>query len=264
MVWSRSHTVSLPRSGRQGALAPLVDMFNHALQPNLGAASTEVERADGIAALVVRASQPLGSNEEATVPYGGSGPLSSARLLMDYGFCVEEDVHDDVALPLPLPRPADPRAQVLRRLRLLPPDTPPPRLQGGGAPLPLEAVVYARIATVDPPEEAHAEAMAAMTDLEDFARHASGLPQVRRFLHAACQARLHEYATSVSEDTALLEAAKATSDGAARERLRCAIVVRRSEKRILESWIRTLAEPEVAAAPSVAAPVAGARMRMEL
>ena len=45
------------------------------------------------------------------------------------------------------------------------------------------------------------------------------------------------------------------ADGAARERLRCAIVIRRSEKRILESWMRTLAE---------AAPPAGAQLQMEL
>ena len=34
------------------------------------------------------------------MPYGGGGPLSNARLLFDYGFCLPDNQADDVALPL--------------------------------------------------------------------------------------------------------------------------------------------------------------------
>ena len=48
------------------------------------------------------------------MPYGGGGPLSNARLLFDYGFCLPDNRADDVALPLACdgdhaaaPRPSD-------------------------------------------------------------------------------------------------------------------------------------------------------------
>ena len=42
-VWARSHTVDVG-SGPEGALAPLLDMFNHALRPNVRPAAVEGSR----------------------------------------------------------------------------------------------------------------------------------------------------------------------------------------------------------------------------
>ena len=52
------------------------------------------------------------------MPYGGGGPLSNARLLFDYGFCLPDNRADDVALPLACDghHAAEPP----------PPDAPPP------------------------------------------------------------------------------------------------------------------------------------------
>ena len=260
MVWSRGHTVALP-SGRQGALAPLADLFNFALAPSLAAAETEAD------ALTFRAARPLRGDEEASVPYGSGAPLSNARLLMEYGFCVSgEHAHDDVALPLPAPQ-SRARADALRLLRLLPPQAPPPRLLSPRhATLPVEAVVYAQLATVIPAAHAASEAKAALADVDGFTRASARDGAVRRFLRAACEARLKEYATSATEDEALLAAlapegaegagqaavgqaqgAVERAGGAAGGALatsaspcHCAISVRRNEKRILHEWVHAL------------------------
>ena len=42
-MWARSHTVDVG-SGPEGALAPLLDMFNHALRPNVLPAAVEGSR----------------------------------------------------------------------------------------------------------------------------------------------------------------------------------------------------------------------------
>ena len=170
MVWSRSHTVDLG-SGRQGALVPLLDLFNGAMvAPTLHAATLERD------ALVLRVARKLTAGEEATVPYGSGRGLPNAQLLMEYGFCEEGNPHDDVALPLRLEfaRPAIPyrptagsaadaaevaRVEALRKLRLLPPAARPPRLTFLPERLsarpsaawprswPPEALVFARLAT---------------------------------------------------------------------------------------------------------------------
>ena len=49
---------------------------------------------------MLRASRAVERGEELSVPYGGGGPLSNARLLFDYGFCLPDNQADDVALPL--------------------------------------------------------------------------------------------------------------------------------------------------------------------
>eukprot|EP00966_Prymnesium_polylepis_P227536 5265421-Prymnesium_polylepis.1 len=80
-VWARSHSVELPGGGPQGALCPLIDLFNHHARPGIAPA-----RVEG-GAFVLRAARTLRRGEEATVPYGAHGALPNSRLLMDYGFC---------------------------------------------------------------------------------------------------------------------------------------------------------------------------------
>ena len=91
---------------------------------------------------MLRASRAVARGEALSVPYGGGGPLSNARLLFDYGFCLPDNRADDVALPLACdgdhaaaPRPSDAtpppsasRVQLLQRslLHAL-------RLDGAGA-----------------------------------------------------------------------------------------------------------------------------------
>ena len=131
IVWSRGHTVQLPGVGLQGALVPLIDMFNHHVRPRLDAA-----RVEG-ASFVLRTTRHLLPGDEATVPYGAQGPLPNSRLMMDYGFCNESnDAPDYLTLPLNASRAVEPqadphrwlRAGVLSRLELLPQEAHPLRL----------------------------------------------------------------------------------------------------------------------------------------
>ena len=247
VVWSRSHTLLLPdppsefRAGgpprQQGALAPLLDLFNHAAAPSLGAATTDVE--NGV--LEIRAARALGGGEACTVPYGaGVAGLPSARLLMDYGFCPAENAHDDVALPLGCDGAA--ARELLRRLRL--DDAPPPRLgyppRGGGAAAepPMQALLVARACTLAPAAaeaalESEAATRAALLQMPAATLAADAA--VRAFLAAAVARRLAEYATTADADAAALEATPPPPP-----RRRCALVVRLGEKRVLEAWGRAL------------------------
>ena len=75
---------------------------------------------------MLRASRVVARGEELSVPYGGGGPLSNARLLFDYGFCLPDNQADDVALPLAcdhshaaeLPPPPAPPPPSVSRLQL--------------------------------------------------------------------------------------------------------------------------------------------------
>ena len=169
----------------------------------------------------------------------GDSLLPNGRLLLDYGFCIADHPNDEVALPLPPPAPHEmskPRLAALSRLRLL--DMPPPRLTGGGTALPSELAVFARLLTVQPAEKAMAEAAAASRDFEAYARHAEQLESVRRYVRSLVLARLAEYPTSAAQDDVLL--AELPSTGKEHERRRCAILLRRAEKRLLERWLLLL------------------------
>ena len=132
IVWSRGHTVQLPGVGRQGALVPLIDMFNHHARPGLDAARVEGN------AFVLRTTRRHLPGEEATVPYGAQGPLPNSRLLMEYGFCNEtNDASDYLTLTLnashAIAPQADPhrylRAAVFSNLELLPQEAHPLRIR---------------------------------------------------------------------------------------------------------------------------------------
>jgi hypothetical protein len=150
--------------------------------------------------------------------------------------------------------------------------------------LPPEALIYASIATVEPPERATDEVVEAQRDVDAYARRAAGSPAALRFLHAAVLARLREYGTSADEDRALLqrsgmltpaaapsptsdtartgsptgassiatgggepehEGLKPRDEEASALRRRCALLVRLAEKRILEAWARVLDQPQL-------------------
>ena len=175
---------------------------------------------------------------------------------MEYGFCADygdgDNAYDTVTLPLPPPPQSEPvRLAALRRLRLL--DISPPRLGGRGAALPPELVIFARLVTVQPPEQASTEAAVALADVDAYARREERRGSVRHFIRALASERLAEYPTSASEDNALLNALQQEMDrepdselsmsrSQRRQRLRCALQIRRAEKRILERWVLALAD----------------------
>lgn len=242
-VWSRGHRIH----GVGAALCPLIDMFNNGLRPNVGPARVEDEL------LVLRAALPIPAGDEATVPYGdGVASLPNARLLMDYGFCVDDPAgqRDTAALPLRPPpfwqeQQPERYAQLLR-LRLL--DMPPPQLtRASGSFLPPELVVYARLATVEPEAKVAEEAASVKEDVDAFVRRSLTMPDVRRYIHAQIRSRLDEYNTSASEDVQLLLALDVQGKREATSspewtRRRCALSLRKGEKEILQHWLHALAE----------------------
>jgi len=236
-VWARSHTVEIG-SGREGALAPLLDAFNHALRPNVAPAAVEAGR------YVLRASRAVARGEELSVPYGGGGPLSNARLLFDYGFCLPDNESDDVALPLactgehqPKQPPSAPQLQLLRALRLEGPGArarlshrsrPRPRSGGEGSAAeggaadradqadlpPRQALLFGRVCTL-----AEAELAAVAASLTQGGDNASPRPArpawlgwssaqlathapTVHFLRAAIRRREQEYTSPLERDEA--------------------------------------------------------------
>jgi hypothetical protein len=235
LVWSRAHTVALPE-GRQGALVPLLDLMNaDFVAPSTEAAATVGDH------MVVRTARRLAAGEAVTAPYGG-GPLSNARALLDYGFCVPDNPHDDVALPLALPAcPGDGAYSALDALQLLPP-SPPPRLSTNVLLLPPELAATARVCSM-PPAEAAAVARAAARN-EPGIRARLGAPlsaaadaAAIKYLDLAITDRIGGYATREAGDEAALRDAEQL---AANDRMRCALTVRLSEKRILRAHLERL------------------------
>lgn len=92
LVASRSFSVRVGGMS-QPCLAPLADMLNHSLSPNVAwrqlGAQIELYCLRGIAAL-----------EELTCSYG---PKSNSALLINYGFVLPNNPHDEYALTLTLP-----------------------------------------------------------------------------------------------------------------------------------------------------------------
>ena len=253
MVWSRGHQVAMPGApgGRaEGALAPLLDLFDHAADPNVAAANVE-----GGDALVLRARRAAAAGEAAAVPYGAGGPLSNARLLMDYGFCLDANPNDDVALPLSCAAAGaegataegleEARERVLRLAGLGDGGAPPPRLTLGPSGLPVEVLVTARVCSMGATHIHTAEATLQRGGREAVGSLAAWLgasaqqlvsdaPTIT-FLRGALRRRAAEYTTTLREDEALL-AAEGTEGGEGGERRKCALAVRLAEKRILSSW----------------------------
>ena len=253
-VWARGHSVPAGHghAGKQACLAPLLDLFN----ADFASPSVEAARLVG-SELVVRARRTLYRNEEATIPYGDGGPLSNARALFDYGFCVQDNPHDDVDVPLSATACTGGTATqgMLAALQLLPP-TPPPRLRrvslgtnalGRGAPvlslLPPELNAFARVCTMAPPTiAATRDAAARGTDRalharlgQALRRHASEDLSAISFLASYLRRRVASYASSATEDQALLRQCEECG-----MRRRCAILLRLSEKRILEDYAAAL------------------------
>ena len=237
VVWSRSHTLLLDRRqvpGRRprgsGALAPLLDLFNHAAAPSLGAATTDVE--NGV--LEIRAAQALGGGEACTVPYGtGVAGLPSARLLMDMA-SVRRTMRTTTSRcrsAATARRRASCSAACGSPTRRHPPRLPAARRRRCGG----RDAGAARRARV----HAGAGAEAAL-EAGRARRCSSAGGDARRgaavaFLAAAVARRLAEYATTADADTAALEATPPPPP-----RRRCALVVRLGEKRVLEAWGRAL------------------------
>ena len=231
MVWSRGHRIWMPSSqtadggvgaepavsaSAQGVMAPLIDMFDHAVDANVGSVTLLPQARDGSPRLAaLYATKPMASGEAATVPYGGGGALPNARLIFDYGFCMAydplRDGVEEVSVPL---RPLDPaalaaqpeRAAVLERLQLQ--QTTPPRLHAGASgKLPLELLVFARllVGTASTRDAMATELRAIMATPAAYGEGAAQMPAVRGYIRDMLIARLREYRTTREEDELLLE-----------------------------------------------------------
>ena len=264
MVWARGHTIPMAapngQQRTQACLAPLLDLFNADFRtPSVHAAEASGDE------LTMRAARPMHSGDEATAPYGAGGPLSNARALFDYGFCVPDNLHDDVALPLDLSN-CTAGAAALAALQLLPP-SPSPRLRRLPSKLPAEANAFARVCTMAA-AEADAVRQAARTR-GDFQVHTRlGAPLRARdgddadraaaaFLASHMRWRLASYATSPAADEELLRGRHAEAD----VRRVCAVRVRLAEKQILVAHAAAL---DAAAAPAAAEEATAAEVAAQL
>ena len=72
------------------ALLPLIDMCNHDFGPNAA-----VSGSSDSSALNLRALRDIAPGEDVTLSYGN---LPNDFLLLDYGFVVENNAHDNVKL----------------------------------------------------------------------------------------------------------------------------------------------------------------------
>ncbi|KAL1520295.1 hypothetical protein AB1Y20_021887 [Prymnesium parvum] len=242
IVWSRGHTVDIPGGDGQGALIPLIDMFNHHLEPAVRAGSVEGE------AFVLRVGRRLERGHEATVPYGAHGPLPNSRLLMEYGFCERSNSAEDyLTLHLNASRAIAPhedphrwlRAGALSQLALSPQENFAVRIGLQATTLPPIALAFARLSTLKEKQV-----------LEEAIGVASADPQLRshwlsrlvrgaledeaslRFLAEALRWKLRNYTTSAEHDELLLH--RKVFSG---EEMECALLVRLAEKRAIGRWL---------------------------
>ena len=75
-------------------LLPLIDMANHSFTP-----STRIELTDTQPALTLYATRDLQAGDELTINYG---PHSNDAYLIDYGFVIDDNPHDDLLLTFDL------------------------------------------------------------------------------------------------------------------------------------------------------------------
>jgi histone-lysine N-methyltransferase SETD3 len=224
-VWARTAVISrvfgLTIEGRDvDALVPLADMMNHRRPPDARWSY------DG-GAFVMTAAGALRRGEAIHDSYGRK---SNARLLVNYGFTVDDnDEEDEASVLLAIP-PDAPLADEKTRLLGVPPGVTQPfrlsaRAQGEAA----GALSFLRIAC------------ATLRELEEI----QGAPlDVHRvpplngrnesaalaLLAGACDRALAAFPTTVEEDDAIL------GGGALPVDTRSAVVARRAEKRVLLRW----------------------------
>ena len=89
-VWARSHTVDVG-SGPEGALAPLLDMFNHALRPNVRPAAVEGSRCAPCASPDANMASPPRPGD---FPAAGAPPPPEQLVIPVVG---EQSGYDDIA-----------------------------------------------------------------------------------------------------------------------------------------------------------------------
>jgi protein-histidine N-methyltransferase len=242
-VWARSCVITrvfgLTVAGkRTEALVPLADMLNHA-HP----AETHWAYEEDAGAFVMTAVVPIRAGDPVHDSYGRK---SNARLLVNYGFTLDDnDDDDEAAVRLAIPEGAPLAGEKARLLgapqgELATFRVPAPSGEGTAA----AALSFLRVASATPRE------MEILRGAPIDAAHV--LPLNGRnesaalgLLAAACERALQAFPTAVEQDDALLQ------EGALSLNARNAVVARRSEKRVL---LRCL-EVARAAAPLLRLPL---------
>ena len=86
-------------SGDAARLLPVIDLANHAggrATATVGNAPSPLPESDVMLAAV----RDLAAGEEVLTDYGGGQPLTNERLLLEYGFALEDNADDAVTLPV--------------------------------------------------------------------------------------------------------------------------------------------------------------------
>ena len=91
-------------------LLPIIDLVNHAPSGACNAELRNAQKSEGEGtipgssddpyAVSLYASRSLATGEEVTVDYSYGKGLSNERLLLEYGFCLPDNPHDELVLPL--------------------------------------------------------------------------------------------------------------------------------------------------------------------
>ncbi|WP_224242991.1 SET domain-containing histone-lysine N-methyltransferase [Hyalangium gracile] len=228
-VWAHfavvTRTFTMTRSGSHAScLVPLVDMINDGRPWDSPWAWLEEEQC-----FQVKSLGAVAAGQELHTTYGNKSNLS---LLLQYGYVHEDNAHDEVLLLLGIP-PGD--AFTAEKQRLLGLSSPDEQRsfklsRTYDAEAMAELFAFLRIAQA---EAGELSVLEAAPDALALAR-APLSPRNEEKLHAAfaagCEKRLAGYATSLEEDERLLRE-EALSPNA-----RNCILLRRGEKRLLQSY----------------------------
>ena len=112
MVGSRAYRVRGSTGSREGDVArllPVIDMLNHGgrdacvalgnVQGDLDDLGLDLGEAATETAVQLSAIKPIRAGQELTICYGHGNALTNERLLLEYGFTLDDNPGDDFRLP---------------------------------------------------------------------------------------------------------------------------------------------------------------------
>jgi histone-lysine N-methyltransferase SETD3 len=233
-AWAHFTVASRSFSLRQGGrtipcMAPFADMLNDGRPANIRWAMSADEQS-----FELHVARPIARGQELLTTYGSKHNL---QLLVQYGFVHEDNPHDEVILFFVLPVEEPLTEQKQRLLKLSSPHEPrtftlPRKFDPQVV---AEALSFLRVAHAGAAELALLlEAPDALARAQSMLSAENEQKAVCAFV-AACEKRLADYATSLDEDEKLLREQKLSHNA------RSCVLLRRTEKQILQLYARSCA-----------------------
>lgn len=233
-IWAHFAVVSRTFSVMQGesivtCMVPLGDMINDGRPANTGWDLSEDEQS-----FEFHVAEPIARGQEVLTTYGSRHNL---HLLVQYGFVHEDNEHDEVMLIFSLPL-EDPLTEEKQRvLKFSSPHEP----RSYKLPRKFDPKLIAQVLSFLRIAHAGAGELAMLLDAPDALARANSMLSVENeqkavsAFVAACEERLADYATSLEEDEQILREEKLTHNA------RSSVLLRRSEKQILQLYARSCA-----------------------